>query len=109
MYNGLNGKHVCNFYENNGVYTAELFEKEHIPTLFSTWDAENGRFIVGAEPNPDSIYILHWLEDRVLPPNRQGLKEVLAAHGIYEYDWRVLIRLNHGRTVEDCYSVEVEE
>ena len=37
------------------------------------------------------------------------LKEILHANNIYKYDWRVLIKLNHGKSVCDPYRVEVEE
>lgn len=43
------------------------------------------------------------------PENRDMLKEILQANRIYEYDWRVLIRLNHGRVTDDDYSVEAVE
>lgn len=36
------------------------------------------------------------------------LKEILEKNNIYKYDWRVLIKLNKGRTVSDNYRVEVE-
>lgn len=57
----------------------------------------------------DSDFLEYYLSDRVIPPNRDLLKQTLEAAGIYEYDWRVLIRLNHGRTIEDDNWVEVVE
>lgn len=37
------------------------------------------------------------------------IKEILQANGIYEYDWSVLIRINHSRVTDDDYSVEAVE
>lgn len=59
--------------------------------------------------NLDSEILEWWLSERVIPPNRDLLKETLEAAGIYEYDWRVLIRLNQGKTIDDDYWVEVSE
>lgn len=51
------------------------------------------------------LLVLAFLEDRVLPPSRQRIKQELENHGIYRYDWRDLIELNRGRVADDPYEV----
>ena len=87
-------------------YIPEILVKEESPLLFARCE---GGIHLGECPNPPQECMEFWLKDRVIPENRQGLKEILLANGIHEYDWRVLIKLNHGRSVCDYYSVEVEE
>lgn len=103
------GKHVATITYDNKTrqFTSELLDKENSPILFGKFI--NDKFIFGAEPNPKSEYLEIWLKDRVVPENRDMLKETLASMGIYEYNWRELIKLNHGRSVTDWFSVEVEE
>lgn len=59
--------------------------------------------------NLDSDFLEFYLSQRVIPPNRDLLKETLMAEGIYEYDWRVLIRYNNGRVIDDHNWLEFEE
>ena len=92
---------------------------ETIPYLFKyrldgSYDNFLKNFETGWEPptclsNLDSDYLEFYLSERVIPPNRDLLKETLEASGIYEYDWRVLIRLNHGRVIDDENWVDIEE
>lgn len=63
----------------------------------------------GSRPNPDSKVIEAFLKDRVIPENRDYLKHILEANGIYEYNWKELIKLNKGRTTDDPYRVETHE
>lgn len=96
---------VANIYydESANTYSAEL---KHIvwdlPPLFGFPE-------VGSCPNPCSWAIENFLKSRVIPPNRDGLKYILQQNGIYEYDWKVLIKLNKGRSVDDGLRVEVVE
>lgn len=103
IYNDDTNDLIANIYvSDSGEYSTELLSKsKDIPVLFG-WP------IPGSRPNPESKYILAFLQSRVIPPNRDMLKSILEANHIYEYDWRVLIRLNQGRTVEDHFRVEAE-
>lgn len=104
----LTGRHVATISYNQRTkeYIPEILVKEESPLLFARCE---GGIHLGECPNPTQECMEFWLKDRVIPENRQGLKEILLANGIHEYDWRVLIKLNHGRSVCDYYSVEVEE
>ena len=96
-------EHIADLYYENGTYRAKLYKfSGGIPTLFGFPEA-------GTRPDPPSECIEHFLEDRVIPPNRDMLKHILEQNGIYEYDWRVLIKLNKGRTTDDLYRIEVIE
>lgn len=108
IYDDITNEHVANIYydEHTDKYRAELLVKENSPYLFNTFIQEEGRFGIGERPNPNSKYILYFLQDRVIPENRDMLKEILEANGLYEYDWRVLIRINHGRVTDDDFRVE---
>lgn len=101
-------KHVATIYYNQTtkLYNCELIIPDKTPLLFARCD---GGIHPGECPNPPQECIDFWLRDRVIPENRQMLKEILHANNIYKYDWRVLIKLNHGKSVCDPYRVEVEE
>lgn len=108
IYNDNNGNHVATIYYNQrtGLYDSKVLIKEESPILFARCE---GGVHWGEMEHPPQECIEFWLKDRVIPENRQGLKEALAHYGIYEYNWRAMIKLNHGRSVSDYYSVEVEE
>lgn len=108
IYNDNNGNHVATIYYNQrtNLYDSEVLIKNESPILFAK--CEYGVHW-GEMPHPPQECIENWLKDRVIPENRQNIKELLERYGLYEYDWRVLIKLNHGRSVTDYYSVEVEE
>ena len=109
IYNDKTSKHIASIIYNpqTNEYTSEVFPGYEEMMIFSKFNY--GDIQWGAEPHPESKSLEFWLSDRVIPPNRDMLKETLARMGIYEYDWKVLIKLNHGRSVSDWYSVEVEE
>lgn len=118
--------HSCNIHwdRDKNKYWCEILPEgrkysETIPYLFKyrldgSYDNFLKNFETGWEPptclsNLDSDYLEFYLSERVIPPNRDLLKETLEAAGIYEYDWRVLIRLNHGRVIDDENWVDIEE
>lgn len=111
IYNDYTQKHIANIYYDSKTnrYRAELLEKNLCPSIFNTLEPGGARFIFGSRPNPDSELIITWLKERVIPENRQMLKKILEANGLYEYDWRVLIRLNHGKCTDDDFRVEAVE
>ena len=118
--------HSCNIHwdRDKNKYWCEILPEgkkypETIPYLFKyrldgSYDNFLKNFETGWEPptclsNLDSDYLEFYLSERVIPPNRDLLKETLEAAGIYEYDWRVLIRLNHGRVIDDENWVDIDE
>ena len=108
VYNDYTSKHIFDIYEdeNTKEFSVRIIEKTGLPTLLCIIDWENAKVIQAARPNPDSECILAWLQDRVIPENRDYLKEILLANGLTEYNWRELIKLNHGRTTDDTFRVE---
>ena len=57
----------------------------------------------------DTEQILRWLETRVVPRNRQFLREMLDAYKIPEWDLVTLLKLNKGRACDDKFFIEIEE
>lgn len=57
----------------------------------------------------DTATILRWLESRVVPRNRQFLRQMLDAYNIPEWDLDTLLKLNKGKTVNDKFSVDIIE
>jgi hypothetical protein len=103
VFNDNTDEHICDLVFDGKEYSAKLYSKgTDLPVMF-------GFPIAGTTPNPPSSAILDFLENRVIPPNRDYLKEILHQNGIYEYSWQELIKLNKGRTTDDYYRVEVEE
>ena len=105
IYEELTGSLVADIYydKETDKYRAVLLWHEYpIPIMFGfpEW---------GSRPNPDSKVIEAFLKDRVIPENRDYLKHILEANGIYEYNWKELIKLNKGRTTDDPYRVETHE
>lgn len=47
-----------------------------------------------------------WIDQRVCPPNRQGIQDILDAAGLEEYDIMGIIDLNHGMCDMDQYYFE---
>lgn len=103
-------KHVASiiYDSKTNKFTGKLIDTKNCPFVFDKPTDGFGKIIPGGNPHPDSICLLHWLEDRVIPPNRDMLKEMLIAHNLEKWDWREMIKLNKGRTTSDYFSVEVE-
>lgn len=51
-----------------------------------------------------------WVKERVVPPERQNIGQILRVNGLKEYDEFPLLLKNDGRCCQDeCYIVKVEE
>lgn len=95
--------HIADIYYDNKVYRAKILDRQALlPVLFGFPDN-------GSTENPQSIHIENFLKLRVIPQNRDYLKEILAQNNMYEYDWKELIKLNKGMTTDDPYRIEVIE
>lgn len=111
------GKHVANIYYNASTkeYSGKIVDMNaRLPYIFNIYYDEKAKKVLpqirmGGDPHPDSDVILFFLKDRVIPENRDMLKQILINSGVYEYDWRVLIRLNNGRSGDDSFSVQATE
>lgn len=96
-------EHIADIYYKDNNYTAKLNKfTGYLPVLF-------GFPIAGTNTNPTSDAIENFLKDRVIPSNRDMLKEILHQNNIYEYDWKELIKLNKGKTTDDFFRIEVIE
>lgn len=49
-----------------------------------------------------------WIEDRVIPPSRVGIREYLDGIGIKEYNPRVIFNRTHGTMVSDHWWVQFD-
>lgn len=67
-----------------------------VPLTFSPFVARGERHI-------DSHWTLVWVKERVVPPSRQNLGEVLRAHGMAEYDPIALLLAHDGRCCQDDF------
>ena len=47
-----------------------------------------------------------WVQQRIIPPDRQNLGQVLKENGLTEYDEFALLMLGHGRCAQDAYYLE---
>lgn len=110
IYHYPTGRYLANIYYDaqSDTYSAEIVDYDFnlYPSIF--WKVAEGFKSVDQKgrPNPDSECILNFLKDRVIPENRDNIKQLLEDAGLYEYDWHELIKLNHGKTVDDEFSVE---
>lgn len=60
--------------------------------------------------NPDVPYLFRlFLDDRVVPPTRQGLAAELRSVGIPYYNPDALLRYNHGVSFEDDYWINFDD
>lgn len=101
IYNEYLNSHVANIYYHpqTNKYSAEMIKAEGSPALF-------GLFEPGSIPNPEPDAVKFFLENRVLPPNRQNIQDILEESGVNTYNWRAMIRLNNGRTCSDHFRVD---
>ncbi|MDR1088459.1 MAG: hypothetical protein LBL23_04235 [Coriobacteriales bacterium] len=56
--------------------------------------------------NLDERQSLAWVRDRLVPPNRQNINQILASLGIEEYDEFALLQHTQGRSPHDKLHLE---
>lgn len=76
----------------------EGVDASEVPMLFIPFIEKGIREI------PDK-WARRWIEDRVVPPGRQNLGEVLRANGLIEYDQIELLARGKGRSSHDDFLV----
>lgn len=58
----------------------------------------------------DKKWSFRWVQERVTPPERQNIGQILKANNMSEYDEFKLLVKNQGRSCQDeCYIVEVAD
>lgn len=63
-------------------------------------------FVEKEERHIDGDLALRWVRERVPPPGRQNLGEILDAHGLSEYSELALLRAGRGESSQDSFVVE---
>ena len=67
-------------------------------------------FIQKGKRKIDKKWSLRWVQQRVTPPERQNIGQILKANNMTEYDEFKLLVKNQGRSCQDeCYIVEVAD
>jgi len=86
-----------------GATVAEWAGPNDVPVQFSP-TVESGRREV------PSRWVKAWVEERIAPPSRQNIGEILRAHGLEHYDALELLLSNEGRSTQDgFYLREITE
>lgn len=67
-----------------------------VPAVFSFFVARGVRDI-------PSEYVRAWVDERIAPPTRQNIGEILRAHDLDEYDPCVLLASGEGRSSQDGF------
>lgn len=94
------------YYENAKRFYVELPDDADIwetPLLLSS-------FLRRGEHTVNAYWSKMWVQQRIVPPDRQNLGQVLKANGLSEYDEFDLLMLAKGRCAQDdCYLTEISE
>lgn len=68
------------------------------PLLLSSFAARRKHTI-------NSFWSLKWVQQRIIPPERQNIRQILMENGLKEYDEYKLLRLAKGRCAQDSYRI----
>lgn len=94
------------FYEKSRCFYIELPDDAdpwETPLLLSS-RLKQGEYTINA------YWSKIWVQQRIVPPDRQNLGQVLKANGLDEYDEFDLLMLSKGRCAQDnCYLTEIDE
>ena len=93
-----------NYDEENHEYEIEIPENvssKEAPMIIADFIDKNQRKI-------DKEWSLRWVKQRVIPPERQNIGQILRENGMKYYDEFPLLIMNQGRSCQDeCYLAEV--
>ena len=92
------------YYENARAFYIEL------PDDADPWDIPPilSSFIKKGEHSVNSYFSRLWVEQRIIPQDRQNIGHVLKENGLSEYDEFSLLMLSMGRCAQDdCYLEEI--
>lgn len=94
------------YYEKQKVFYIEVPEDKtewEVPLLVSS-------FVKRGEYTLNAYWSKLWVSQRIVPPDRQNLGQILRDNGLEEYDEYELLMLGHGRCAQDsCYLARVEK
>ena len=87
------------YYENAKAFYIELPEDADV------WDAPLllSSFIKRGQHTVNAYWSMVWVRQRIMPPDRQNLGQVLKANGLVDYDEFALLMLAKGRCAQDGY------
>ena len=92
------------YYENRKTFYIELAEdidKWNFPPILSHF-AEHGEFTINA------FWSRKFVQQRIVPPDRQNISSILIDNGLKEYDEFALLKLANGHCEQDdCYLEEL--
>jgi len=80
-----------------------------VPETTQSWEAPLiiADFIRKNQRSIGREWSLRWVQERVTPPERQNIGQILKANNMTEYDEFKLLVKNEGRSCQDeCYIVE---
>lgn len=93
------------YYEKPKAFYIEIPEGRsewEVPLLLSTF-VRRGEYTINA------YWSKVWVQQRIVPADRQNLGQILRANGLEEYDEYALLMLANGRCAQDdCYLIPVE-
>lgn len=99
-------------YENTGKNLAYLiyYEKEktfyiELPEEADEWETPLllSSFVKRGEKTVNAYFSRLWVQQRIVPPDRQNLGRILRENGLREYDEFALLMLANGRCAQDDY------
>ena len=87
------------YYENDRKFYIELPEKAdpwETPLLLSS-------FVKKGERSVNSYWSRVWVQQRIVPPDRQNISQILRDNGLKSYDEYAMLMLASGRCEQDDY------
>ncbi|GHU74086.1 hypothetical protein FACS1894188_01290 [Clostridia bacterium] len=99
-----NGCVVGTIYKRGGVYSAQIADG-----MPENGDYPISLFGVKKERELTHEHIENWLKSRVVPPNRDNIKEILEIVGLAYYDYFELLKVNNGQITDDDFSLEIRQ
>ena len=90
------------YYEQSKAFYIELpddADQWETPLLLSA-------FLKRGEHTINAYWSKIWVQQRIVPADRQNLGQVLKENGLYEYDEFSLLMLANGRCAQDSYYLE---
>jgi hypothetical protein len=99
---------VLKYYDRDKLCTTIYidFENKLVWATNHTDDIVTTAF--GNNASPDWDDFIYFLKDRCIPEERAGLREYLAAIGVYEFDPLEIIKKTKGRMAEDAQWIDTE-
>lgn len=93
------------YYENSGQFYIEL------PQDADPWETPLllESFLRRGERTINAYYSRLWVQQRIVPTDRQNLGQILKENGLDEYDEYKLLMLAAGRCAQDSYYLEPME